>query len=367
MLTAMPAIAVDAMGGEHAPEAVVQGVAAVSLQTDIDCVLVGDAARIQAILDATAYNPERIAIVPASETIGMTEDPRAAVRYKRNASLFVALREVASGRCAAMVTAGNPGAVIAASLRELTLLPGVRKAAMASVYPRAAEHPGQDPLALILDVGATVRCTADELLAFALLGSTYARVISKTEAPRVALLNMGHDPLQGDAVLTATHRRLRELTALNFVGNIEGHELTSGRADVVVCEGLLGNIVLKLLESVASMAVDLTASAAQRTWRWRAGMAIMATGAERLRALADYASYGGAPILGFEQVVIRAHGRAQPAAIGNAVKVAAKAARDGLVPAFKAALAGLEPAARQGRWRLPGWATVRPAGNGRTL
>ncbi|MBX3026722.1 phosphate acyltransferase PlsX [bacterium] len=338
----MPAIAVDAMGGEHGPEAVVQGVAAVSRQTDIDCVLVGDEARLQPLLEATAYNPERIAILHASEAIGLQEEPRAAVRYKRNkASLFVCLREVAQGRCAAAVSAGNPGAAIAAALRELTLLPGVGKAALASVYPRAAEGPEQDTLALALDVGATVRCNADELVRFAVMGSTYARVISRVAEPRVALLNMGRDPLQGDETLTAAHRRLRDLPGINFVGNIEGHELTSGRADVVVCEGLLGNIVLKLLESVANMAVDLTSSAAQRTWRWRAGMAIMASGADRLRALADYASYGGAPILGFEQVFIKAHARSQAPAIANTVKVAAKAARDGLIPALRDALAPL--------------------------
>lgn len=327
------------MGGEHGPEAVVQGVAAVSLQTDIDCLLVGDEARIQKLLEATAYNPERIAILHAAESIGPGEEPRSAVQYKRKASLFVALREVAAGRCAALVSAGNAGASIAAAQRELTLLPGVGTAAMASVYPRAAEHDGQDPLALALDTGATVRCTAEELVAFAVMGSTYARVISRVAEPRVALLNMGRDPLQGDAVLVETHRRLRDRRGLHFVGNIEGHELTSGRADVVVCDGLLGSIVLKLLEAVASMAVDLTASAAPRSWRLRAGMAIMASGSDRLRALADYGSYGGAPLLGFEQVVIRAHGRSQAPAIANAVKVAAKAARDGLIPALKAALA----------------------------
>src|SRR5690349_15195752 len=124
----MPAVAVDAMGGEHAPEAVVQGVAAISLQTDIECVLVGDAPRLEKLLENTAYNPERIAIVHAAESIGMDEEPRSAVRYKRKASLSLALRQVVSGRCAAAVSAGNPGAAIAAALRELTLLPGARKA-----------------------------------------------------------------------------------------------------------------------------------------------------------------------------------------------------------------------------------------------
>lgn len=174
---------------------------------------------------------------------------------------------------------------------------------------------------------------------FAVMGSTYARVISKVAAPRVALLNMGRTAEQGDEILTAAHRRLEALAGVNFVGNIEGHQLSGGRADVVVCEGLVGNIVIKLLESVANMAVDLTSTAAQRNWRWRAGMAIMATGTDRLRALADYASYGGAPILGFEQVFIKAHARADAQSIANAVKVAAKAARDGLIPALRTALA----------------------------
>jgi glycerol-3-phosphate acyltransferase PlsX len=337
----MPAIAVDAMGGQHAPEAVVLGVADVSLHTDIECVLVGDATRIQSILDDTAYNPEHIDIVHAGEVIGLDEEPREAVRRKRDASLLAALRLVASGRCAAMTTAGNAGAALLGGLREFHLLPGVRKVAMASVYPRTVEHPGQDPLALALDVGATVRCTPEELAQFGVMGAAYARVVSKADAPRVALLNMGPEADQGGELLAAAHRQLSAVSGLNFIGNIIGTELTSGRADVVVCEGLLGNIVLRLLESVATMAVDLTTSTAQRNWRWRAGMAIMASGADRLRALADYASYGGAPILGFDQLVIKAHRRSTAQSIANAVKVAAKAVRDGATREVAAAVAGL--------------------------
>jgi glycerol-3-phosphate acyltransferase PlsX len=321
----MLAIAVDAMGGQHAPEVVVQGVADVSLRTDIECVLVGEATRIQAILDETAYNPEHIDIVHAGEIIGLDEEPREAVRRKRDASLLAALRLVA----------------ILGGLREFQLLPGVRRVAMASVYPRTVEHPGQDPLALALDVGATVRCTPEELAQFGVMGAAYARVVSKADAPRVALLNMGHEADEGGELLAAAHRQLGAVAGLNFVGNIIGTELTSGRADVVVCEGLLGNIVLRLLESVAAMAVDLTTSTAQRNWRWRAGMAIMASGADRLRALADYASYGGAPILGFDQVIIKAHRRSTAQSIANAVKVAAKAVRDGATREVAAAVAGM--------------------------
>jgi glycerol-3-phosphate acyltransferase PlsX len=341
MLAAMPAIAVDAMGGQHAPEAVVQGVADVSLHAEIECVLVGDMARIQSILEGVAYNPEHIAIVHAGEAIGLDEEPRQAVQRKRDASLLAALGLVARGRCAAMVTAGNAGAAILGALKAFPLLPGVRKLAMAAVYPRTVDYSGQDPLALALDVGATVRCEPLELVQFGVMGATYARVISKVEAPRVALLNMGHDAEQGGETLSAAYRHLGALSGLNFIGNIDGSELTSGRADVVVCEGLLGNIVLRLLESVASMAVDLTATAAQRNWRWRAGMAIMASGVDRLRALADYAPYGGAPILGVEPVLIKAHRRSNALSIANAVKVAAKAVRDGATREIAAAVAAV--------------------------
>jgi len=337
----MPAIAVDAMGGQHAPVAVVQGVADVSLHTDIECVLVGDAARIQHILEGVAYNPERIDIVHAGEVIGLDDEPQEALRSKRDASLIAALQLVQRDRCAALVTAGNSAAAILAARRELQLLPGVRQVALASVYPRTVDHQGQDPLALLLDVGATVRCEPLELVQFAVMGTAYARVISKVTAPRVALLNMGHDAGQGGEVLPAAHRQLAALSGLNFVGNIEGNERTSGRADIVVCEGLLGNIVLRLLESVATMAVDLTTSTAQRNWRWRAGMAIMASGVDRLRALADYASYGGAPILGIDHPVIKAHRRSTAQSVANAVKVAAKAVRDGVTREVAAAVAAM--------------------------
>ena len=337
----MPAIAVDAMGGQHAPEAVVQGVAEVSLTTQIQCVLVGDSARIQPILEGTSYNPENIDIVHAADMIGLDEEPHEAVHRKRDASLLTAIHLVKSERCAALVTAGNGPATMLAAQQAFQLLPGVAHAGLAAVYPRTVEHTGQDQLALLLDVGATIHCEALELVQFGIMGAAYARVISKADDPRVGLLNMSHGPSQGGEVLAAAHRQLAALDGVNFVGNIEGNELTSGRADVVICEGLLGNIVIRLLESVAGMAVDLTTSTAQRNWRWRAGMAIMSNGADRLRALADYASYGGAPILGLDQVVIKAHRRSNPQAIANAVKVAAKAVRDGAVEKVAAAVAAV--------------------------
>lgn len=335
----MPTIAIDAMGGDFAPETVVGGVAQVSLATDIQCILVGNETLIQKILEGLAYNPENIDIVHANEVIGMAEDPKEAVRRKRDASLLVACRLVQQGRASAVVTAGNTGAAVLACVGHFPLIPGVRKAALASVYPRQVEYPGQDYLALALDVGATIRCDASELVQFGVMGSAYARRVSKVGAPRVGLLNMGREENKGGEVLVEAHRRLAAVPDLSFVGNVEGHELATGRADVVVCEGLLGNVVLKLLEGLAEVVVDLSAAAARRSWRWRAGLAMLSSGVGRLRELTDYASYGGAPILGFEHILIKAHGRSTALAMGNAVKVAAKAVRDQVPEEIRAAVA----------------------------
>ena len=310
----MPIIAIDAMGGDHAPGEIVKGVARASLETDIDCLLVGDERRIQEVLETVPYNPEHISIVDCRDAIGMDEDPHEAVKNRRDASLLVATRAVAEGRANAMVSAGNTGACVLACARDFRLLKGIRRAALASVYPRHTEYTGQDPLALVLDVGATIRCEAEELVQFA---------------------------LKGGETLVAAHRRLRRMPALNFVGNVEGNDLARGGADVIVCEGLLGNVVLKLVEGIAEVFTDVASAAARRRLTWRIGLALLARGIERLRELTDYTQYGGAPILGFENLFIKCHGRSNARAVANAVKVAAKAVRDRVPAEIAEAVASL--------------------------
>ncbi|MFQ5665475.1 MAG: phosphate acyltransferase PlsX [Candidatus Binatia bacterium] len=334
----MPTIAIDAMGGDFAPGEIVRGVAQVSLETDIQCTLVGDEAQIQRVLNAVSYNPENISIHRARDFITMAEDPKTAVRHKRSASILVAARLVAAGQADALVTAGNTGAAVLACAQCFKPIRGVRRAALASVYPRHTEYPGQDQLALLLDVGATIRCDATELVQFALMGSAYARGISKVRNPRVALLNMGAEPTKGGDVLVQAYRRLEAISGINFVGNIEGNDLAKGTADVIVCEGLLGNVVLKMLEGLAELVVDLAGTAARENWRWKLGLMMLASGFGRLRDLTDYAAYGGAPILGFEHLLIKSHGRSNARAITNAVKVAAKGVREGVTPAITTAI-----------------------------
>ncbi len=329
------------MGGDSAPEEIVKGVAHASLHTDIQCLLVGDERQIQTILDAIAYNPEHISIHHTPDVIGMAEEPKTAVRAKRRASILVGAQLVADGHADALVTAGNTGAAVLACAQHFRLIRGVRKAALASVYPRQIEYPGQDQLALLLDVGATIRCDATELVQFALMGNAYARGVSKIPSPRVALLNMGVEENKGGDVLVQAHRQLKSLSGINFVGNIEGNDLAKGKADVIVGEGLLGNVVLKLLEGLAEVVVDLAGTARQENWRWKLGFMMLAGSLGKLRDLTDYAAYGGAPFLGFEQLLIKSHGRSSAPAITNAVKVAAKAVRDGVTREIAAAVGRL--------------------------
>ena len=324
----MPTISVDAMGGDFAPDEIVHGVARVSIESEIPCVLVGDERRIRELLARHSHHAARIDVVHAGSAIGMEEDPKQAIRDKHDCSLVVGAELIAAGKADALVSAGNTGACVLACARSFRAIPGVRRTALASVFPRKVRYDGQDPLGLLLDVGATIRCESPELVQFAIMGSAYAKRISKVPSPRVGLLNMGSEPIKGGPVLAETFRTLGAVPGLNFVGNIEGNDLATGKADVIVCEGLLGNVALKLFEGVAEIVVDIASFAARESWRWRLGLALLSSGIRQVRDLTDYSNYGGSPILGFEKLFIKAHGRSNAKAIANAVKVAAKAVRD---------------------------------------
>ena len=324
----MPTIAVDAMGGLYAPEQIVEGIAQLSGESDIECILVGDEVLLQQLLDKHPYRPERLSVVHAPTVIGMDDDPKEALRAHRDCSLLVGAALVKAGRADAVVSAGNPGACVLACEKTFSRIRGIRRTALASVFPRKVEHEGQDPLGLVLDVGATNRCGSDDLVRFAIMGAAYARRVSKVAAPRVGLLNMGADPVSGGEVLVAAHARLREIRGISFVGNVEGDELLRGKADVIVSEGLLGSVVLRLLEGVNQLVTDVASDASYESLRWRVGLSMLAPGIRRLQDLTDDSRYGGSPILGFENLFIKADPRSNARTIGNCVKVAAKTVRD---------------------------------------
>jgi glycerol-3-phosphate acyltransferase PlsX len=323
----VPIVAVDAMSGGPAPDEVVKGVALVSLATDVECLVVGDEQRIQAVLEHVPYNPEHIQVLHCPGAIGPLEDPHTAVA-RRDTSLTVAAGAVADGRADALVSAASLEACLLAGAKHFRLLAGIRRPALTSVHARQPDHPTQDRLALLLDVGATVRCEPAELVDFALMGAAYARRISKVPSPRVGLLNTGREPTRGGDALVEAHRRLERVAGVEFVGNVEGHELLGGRADVVVCEGMLGAVVRSLVAGVADVVGEATRGAGERKLAWRLGLGLLSQTSERLRDLADSARYGGAPILGFDRLLIACDGHVSATAVANAVKVAAKAVRD---------------------------------------
>ena len=330
------------MGGDHAPREPVRAAAAVSLRTDVSISLVGDPAQIEALLREVEHDAARIDIVAASEVVHQDEKPKAALDAKPDASILVCARLVAAKKADALVSAGSTGALVLASAREVPRIPGVKRAALAAVYPTQQRANNPDRFALLLDVGATVRCRATDLLFFAYMGHAYASRISKVARPTVGLLNMGSEETKGDAELQLAHRLMKEDALLNFVGNVEGHGIPRGAADVIVCEGFVGNVTLKMAEGVNEVFKSIGKWAFKQNLFWRAGLVLLSGGLRRLKDLTDYSEYGGAPLLGFCAPIIKAHGCSKAPAIANAIKVAAKAARDDVCGQIEEAVASFE-------------------------
>ncbi len=228
----MARVVIDAMGGDLAPEAAVEGAANLSLEPGDDALLlVGDVRRLAPLLDAVRYDPARLALVHAEDDIAMDEPPREALAAKPEASVLVALRLLAAGEADALVTAGHTGALLLGAREHLGLLPGVRRAALAAVYPTEARHgPHGDPFALILDAGATVKAGARDLVSFAAMGTAYSSIISDIPRPRVALLSNGTEATKGTPALREAYARLAA-GPLHFVGNVEGLDIPRGRVD----------------------------------------------------------------------------------------------------------------------------------------
>ncbi|MDB4964771.1 MAG: plsX [Myxococcales bacterium] len=333
-------VAVDAMGGDHAPGEIVRGVAMLSLEAPhIYTLLVGDGEAIGAVLSTVRHDPERIAVHHAPEAVKMWEKPAEALKEHPQASILVAAQLVADGAADALVSAGNTGASVLACARTWRKIPGVHRAALASVYPTEIRRGEKDdPFSLILDVGATLDVTAEDLVAFAIMGSAYAARVSKNPRPRVALLSNGAEAGKGPPEIVEAHRLLQEATELNFVGNVEGVDIPRGTADVVVCSGFVGNVVIKMLEGVSETIVRLGHYASKEKILWRAGLALLSSGISRLKEVTDWEQYGGAPVLGFDKLFIKAHGRSRARAIANAAKVAAKAVQAGLAEDIESAL-----------------------------
>jgi len=319
-------IVVDGMGGDFAPEAVVKGVAlALSEAEGFHCLLVGDRARIAPLLARHPHPGSRVDIVHAEEAIAMDESPKEAILRKPRASILVAAAMLGRDEADALVSAGNTGAVVLASSRHIPVVPGTSRAGLAALLPARRRDAEDRGFVLLIDVGATVHATSQQLAHFATLGSAYLRAALDVASPRVALLNIGEEAMKGDAKLRETHQILSRMQGTRFVGNVEGKDIPSGGVDVVVCEGFTGNVILKMYEGVAAAALDLTREVAERRLLWRFGVGLLRPALRAITRKTDFAEYGGAPILGFSRLVIKAHGRSDARAIGRAVLVAQRA------------------------------------------
>ncbi|TXD34196.1 phosphate acyltransferase PlsX [Lujinxingia vulgaris] len=336
-------IAVDAMGGDHAPAVVVAAVAEASLRggvgQGVNFLLVGDEIAMTEALFELDHNSERIQLFHAPTVIGMGERAQVALEARADASIVQACALVQAGEADALVSAGHPGAAVLAATRHFGLVPGLGRAALASVYPTPrVRGEAEDPFSLILDVGASLRAKPDELLGFGLMGSAYARIVSRNERPRVALLSNSRESTMGTPEVVRAHELLSRHEAINFYGNIEGHEIPRGLADVVVCEGFVGDVAIKILEGVSEAAFDLARSAYHERVAWRMGLKLLSGGLQKIKQLTDFEAYGGAPLLGLEKVVILCHPRSGRRAVGNALRLAIKNVRAELPVAIAEAL-----------------------------
>ena len=333
----MITVAVDAMGADGGPAVVVEGAAQLSLEDrPVRVVLVGDETKLHSALEQYPHDDARLQVSHAPNAIGMDEKPADALDAKPDCSILTAARLVADGESDVLVSAGNTGGVILAASRTFQRIGGVRRVGLAAVYPTIERHgPHGDPFALMLDVGATLNCPADDLVAFAVMGSCYSRIISDIDRPRVGLLSNGSEPTKGTPAIVEANARLRALPALEFVGNVEGLDIPRGSVDVIVCEGFVGNIVLKMLEGVSEVARDLARVAYGKKLRYKLALGMLAKGIRKVRLLTDWKQYGGAPSVGFDHLVIKAHGRSNARAIRNALLVAAKTVERDLASAIR--------------------------------
>jgi glycerol-3-phosphate acyltransferase PlsX len=326
-------IAIDAMGGDHAPAVPVAGAAMAlsELRGDVAIQLIGQKRGIERELERQAVDRARIEIVDAPDVIGMGEKPLQAIRSKRNSSIAIGLGLQKAGHSDAFISAGNTGAVMAASTLTLRLYEGFERPAIGTPFPTSRQT------VLVLDVGANVDCSAAELVGFAHLGVLYARDVMGRSDPGVGLLNIGEEDEKGNAAAKEAYRLLQQ-SGLPFVGNVEGRHILLGRCeagdfDVVVCDGFVGNVLLKFYESVERLFHSLVER--------ELGAATAAGDAmSRIWRVLDYAEYGGAPLLGVRGVSIICHGRSSPTAMRNAIKVAADATQHHLVQHMNRAFAG---------------------------
>ncbi len=310
-------IALDAMGGDYAPEEIIKGAFMALRELNENIVLIGNEPSIREAMKKMDLSLEEgIEIYHAPESVGMGESPVDAIRKKKRSSIWEAMRLLKGREIDAFVSAGNTGAIVAASLLGVGRLQGIDRPALGVAIPTLEGR------ALLIDVGATIGCKPKNLYQFALMGSVYMSVILNIEKPRVGLLTVGEERGKGDEIIKEAYEILASSHQVNFIGNVEGKDIPFGVADVVVCDGFVGNVMLKFIEGVAEAVFKLLHEEISKRLLPRVGILFMLPMLKELWQKFDYEAYGGTPLLGIDGVIIVAHGRSKARAIFNAVKVA---------------------------------------------
>ncbi|MFN2453813.1 MAG: phosphate acyltransferase PlsX [Pyrinomonadaceae bacterium] len=311
-------VVVDAMGSDRAPHPEIDGAMAAARDLGIKVILVGQAEKVEPELRRCGWRGDGdngIEFVEAAEVIGMDEPVATAVRRKRKSSLRIGTKIVADGRADGFVSAGNTGAAMATAKMVLGMLPGVDRPALAALIPTQGEKP-----VLLLDVGANSDCKPLQLAQFAIMGDAYARAVLGTARPSVGLMSIGEEEAKGNELTKEAFPLLRDLSSLNFVGNIEGRDVFTGAVDVIVTDGFTGNVMLKLSEGLTDAMLSMIKRELMATARTKAGAMLARPAFRSIKKRLDYSEYGGAPLLGVRRIVVVGHGSSNARAIRNAVR-----------------------------------------------
>ncbi len=313
-------IAIDAMGGDFAPGEIVAGAIRAKAELEVDVALVGDIDKIK----ASTASPDQltgIELVPAEGSIEMHEEPLSALRKKPQASINVAMDLVKRNEADAVVSAGHSGAAMAAALLRLGRLKGIDRPAIGAVFPTVVANKS----VLILDVGANVDCRPKYLEQFAIMGTIYSRYVLGVEHPRVGLINIGEEPSKGNDVALRAHQLLEENPNIPFAGNAEGRDILSGQFDVVVCDGFVGNVLLKFAEAVGESVLQILREELPQGVRGKIGASILKPNLRRIKQRVDHAEHGGGLLLGVAGVTVISHGSSQAPSVFNAIRLAKEA------------------------------------------
>jgi glycerol-3-phosphate acyltransferase PlsX len=327
-------IAVDAMGGDHAPQVNVDAAVAAAREFEIPSLLVGRASRLAKLLAESGYRGSDIEIVDAPEVVTMDDPATAAVRGKRNSSIRVAANCVRDGRAQGLVSAGHTGAAMVSAKMVVGTIEGVDRPALAAVIPNLSGH------CLLLDVGANPDAKTQHFKEFAVMGSLYAQLAFGRESPSIGLMSIGEEDTKGTDRTKEAFKVLKE-AGLNFIGNVEGRDVFDGNVDVIVTDGFTGNVILKVSEALGEMVEKLLREEIKKTLQASVGFLLSRSAFRSFKQRLDYSEYGGAPLLGVKGCVIICHGRSSAKAIKNAIRFAAEFSRQGVAEKIQASIAEL--------------------------